>query len=678
MSERNTQEFLATARERFHIAQEAETNVRTKALEDTRFRVDQWPEDIRAQRTLERRPCIQVNRLNAFVKQVTNDQRQNRPCIQVNPVDDFGDPETAEVLQGIIKHIETRSNSDVAIDTAFEHAVTGGFGYLRVITEYPDPMSFDQDIRIVRIKNQFTVYFDPSCQEADYSDAQFAFIVEDISHAEFKAQYPDSELAGLTEFTSIGDRSASWLTKDSVRVAEYFYIEREQAEIALLASGEVVRLDQVPEGLQVLKTRIADIPVVRWAKINAIEILEETDWAGKWIPIVPVLGDELNVDGERHLVGLVRDAKDPARMINYWKSAQTEMIALAPRAPYVAAEGQLEGHEAAWAQANTRNQSVLQYKPKSVDGNLVPAPQRNVVEPPIQAISVALQQSVDDLKAATGIHDASLGAQGNETSGKAILARQQEGDTANFHFVDNLTRAIKHLGRILIDLIPKTYDTPRVLRIIGKDEQQRTVAINQPTTDKGVERIYDVTTGRYDVTVSVGPSYNSRRSQAVESMMQLTQAYPAIVPVAGDLMVANMDWPGAAQIAERLKKMLPPELQDEDGQQKQAVPPQVKAQMDALMQQHEQLTAALEQANEALQTKRLELDAKERMVTMQTQAQLIIKQAELGSREGIALLQAEIQALGTQMQSLAAERAEERAAAAEAEDGGGDEMPIAA
>jgi hypothetical protein len=632
--------LLAEIRERFTLVSEAESEVRIKALEDIKFRNgEQWDEGIRQERERLRKPCLTVNRLPAHIKQVTNDQRQNRPAIQVSAVED-NDTETAEVYQGIIRHIETRSNADQAYDTAFEHAVTNGFGYFRVITDYCEEKSFEQEIKVKRIRNPFSVYFDPSCVEPDYSDAQFCFIVDRMSKERFKREYPKAEASvGGFEFSSIGDRLTDWISQEEVRVAEYFKLDTRPREVVLCDDGQVYWADEKPEYCRALKTRMSEEIVIRWYKTNGAEILEESVWPGKWIPVIPVLGDELDVDGKRELSGIVRHAKSPQQMYNYWASAETELIALAPKAPFIAAEGQIEGYEEMWENANTRNYAVLPYKPTTVGGELVPLPQRNSIEPAVAAITQARMLAADDLKSTTGIFDAALGNKSNEQTGRAILARQQESDTSNYHFVDNLTRAIRHLGRILVDLIPKIYDTPRVLRILGKDEQERTIKVNETFIDSdGVEKIYDLSTGKYDVTVSVGPSYGSKRQQAAEAMLQLTQAAPQLMAVAGDLLVGNMDWPGSKAIAERLKKALPPELVEDDKQM--PVPPQIQAQLQQLSVMNEQLTQALNETSQAIEQKSVE---------QSSQAEL--KRMELESRERIAAIQAEVELRKAEMQS---------------------------
>jgi len=635
--------FLELARARFALAVDAEKSIRREALEDLKFRAGvQWPEDIRMQRDLEKRPCLTINRLPQFLRQVTNEIRQNRPAIQINPVDDDADVATAEVFQGVIRHIEVASDADVAYDTAAEHAATFGFGYFRVITDYVGQESFDQQVKIERIKNAFSVYFDPNCQRPDYSDARFCFVVEDVDAKDFREMFPESEMAGLQDFGGVGDKAPGWISDKSVRIAEYFHLEYESAKLVQLTDGTVMSAEDVPPGGVVVRQRTVEIPRVRWAKINGAEVLEEREWPGRFIPIVPVLGDEIVMEGERMLYGLVRFARDPQRMYNYWATAETEMIALAPKAPFIGAAGQFEGYEQKWATANNRNYPYLEYKPTSLAGNPLPPPQRQQYEPPIQAISTARMQSAEDLKATTGIYDASLGARSNEQSGKAILARQREGDVANFHYADNLARAIKHLGRILLDLIPKIYDAPRVLRIIGKEDQERVVAINQPIVEKGVERIYDLSVGQYDVTVTVGPSYSTKRQEAVQSMMQLSQAYPPLMQVAGDLMVKNMDWPGAHEISERLKKTLPPNLAEADDDGQQPLPPQVQQQMAQMAEQNQQLIQELDKLSDVVRTKKMEIDSKERIAALQVQMELVKTEANLASRENIELLRQEI------------------------------------
>lgn len=638
--------ILQQARERFRRAEEAEAAFRREALEDQRFMAgEQWDPAIRNARALDGRPCLTINRLPQFKRQVTNEQRQNKPAIQVNPVGDGADVETAETIQGVVRHIEILSHADAAYDTAGDAQTTGGRGFIRVVADYADPKSFDQELFIRRVANAFSVYYDPSSTEADGSDAQWCFVVEDLLPEDFRRQYPNSELASLASFESVGDGAPGWLARDAVRVAEYWYVERERRTLALLADGSTAFLEDLPPGAPVVRTRETHVPRVKWCKIDALEVLEERDWPGKWIPVVPVYGDETVVDGQRQWAGIVRYARDSQRMYNYWATAETEMIALAPRAPFIGQEGQFEGHEEQWRQANVRNFPYLEYKPTGANGQLAPPPARQPYEPPIAAISTARGQSADDMKATTGIYDASLGAQSADRSGRAILARQKEGDVANFHFIDNLARAIGQVGRILVDLIPRIYDAPRILRIVKPDGTHEMVPVNQEfrKTENSIPKLYDLTTGQYDVTVSVGPSYMSKRQEAAESMMQLVQSYPALMQIAGDLLVTNMDWPGAKEIAARLKKTLPPALQaDEDGErQQQPLSPQAQAAVQQLARQHDALVQQVHALSDTIQTKRLELESRERIAAFQVQARLVetlVETDKLNSAQGIDML----------------------------------------
>lgn len=666
-SDRDSKDIEA-ARARFKFSADSESDLRTLSLADLEFRAgNQWPASVKNERQMDGRPCLVINRIPQFIRQITNDQRQNRPSIKVSPIDDKGDVETARVLQGLIRHIEYNSGADVAYDTAFDHAVTSGRGFFRIVNEYCDPRGFEQEIKIKRIPNQFTVYWDPAAREPDGSDAQFCFIAEDLTLDEFKTQYPDAEPASLEEFKGIGDDVAKyWAAEGKVRVAEYYYIEHVERNLALLSTGDVVEEDEddqkraqheqelAAQGITIAQRRRGKIPVVRWLKMNGRQVLEREDSVFRqWIPVIPVIGEEIDVNGRLILAGVVRNAMDAQRMYNYWVSAETEAIALAPRAPYIGAEGQFEGHEAMWAQANRKNLPFLQYKPVALNGMVVPPPQRQVFEAPVQAITLARGQAADDLKATTGIYDAALGARSNENSGVAIQRRNQQSQTSNFHFVDNLTRSLRHAGRIIIEAIPRVYDSARTIRIIGDDTEQSLVHVNQPELPQGATQkqpIMLADAGRYDVAVETGPSYATKRQEAVATMLDLAQKLPQLNQAAPDLLVKNLDVPGAQDIAERLKKMLPPQLLD-DPKNKQPLPPQAQQQLQQMSQMIEGLTQQLNVAHDELDKKKIEIESRERIEMRKLEVQAEIELARLGSKEGLALLSHEIAEL-TQRRSL--------------------------
>lgn len=671
---KENEKILEEAKARLAVCVEAESEIRKLALEDLEFRAgNQWPESIRQERQNDGRPCLVINRIPQFVQQVTNDQRQNRPAIKVHPIDDQADDDTAEMIQGLIRHIEYNSNADVAYDTAFEGAVTSGLGYHRVVTGFASPTSFDQEIFIKRIRNPFSVFFDPYSQEPDGSDANFAFVVEDLSPDQCKEKHPDSELGSNTaDWTSIGNSSPGWFENGSARIAEYFYKEFKDVTLCQLSDGTVIEKDKLadlgmrmaelnpgqPVTIQIVNERQTKIPVIKWCKLNAVEVLEKTEWPGKYIPIIPTYGTDLYINGKRILEGIVRHSKDPQRMLNYWKSAETEAIALAPRAPFLVAEGTIEGYEGEWATANRRNHAFLTYRPKSIDGSPVPPPQRQAFEPAVQAITQAAMMAADDLKSTTGIYDSALGAQSNESSGIAIQRRNTQTQTSNFHFVDNLSRSIKHTGRILVDLIPRIYDTARSARILGEDGTQEIVKLNQehvdPDTGKPV--LYDLSAGTYDVTVDVGPSYASKRQEAVSAMVETTRAVPQLMQIAGDIMIKNMDWPGAQEIAERMRKMLPPQLQD-DGKGQAALPPQVQSQMQQMSDMIKKLSDGLHAAHDTIDQKKVELESKERIEFAKIQAEIEIAMAKMGSQESMALLQHQLAEIENRMELIRADQA---------------------
>lgn len=665
--------IITLALERFDMCAKAENEFRKKALDDLNFYAgDQWPKDISDQRVLDKRPQLIINRLPQFVHQVSNDIRQNKPAPKVSPITEGATQETAEIIQGIIRHIGQQSSAEAVRSYAALYQVISGRGYYRILTRRVDPFSKDQELFLQRIKNPATVYMDPTAQEPDRCDAKWGFIIEDLTRDEFKVAYPNAQLSSAEEFRSTGDGAKDWASQDSIRIAEYFTRDVESMDVALLDDGSIVPVDKVLPGSNVIGTQVAEVPRVKWRKITCFEILEERDWPGQWIPIVPVLGEELDIDGKQDLIGMVRNAKDPQRMLNYWESAKTETIALAPRAPFIVAEGQVENHEEEWKQANVRNYAYLTYKPRTVGQELVAAPQRQVYEPPIQAITVAEGAAVEHLKATTGIYDASLGNRSNEISGVAIRQRESQGDVANYHFIDNLNVAITHEARMLVDLIPKIYDRPgRVMRIVGEDGTDRQVTLNAVHTDQsGVQKYYDLRLGRYDVVVDIGPSYKTKREASLDSMMQFAQAAPMLLPRFADLMVQAADWPMAKEIADRVR---PPDVPGPG--QKSPIPPEAQAQMQQLQQENAMLQQALDQANLLLNNKAMEIESKERMQardnaseqwiqTMKTQADLIQKGVDTGSRESIALLQADIAMLTKHLDILQAKQ--KLAAAAEA------------
>ena len=633
-------DMLATMRSRFSMAVSAYSESREDELDDLRFEAGspdnqwQWPADVLATRgsvqgqTINARPCLTINKLPQHVHQVTNEQRQNRPSVKVIPVDDNADVEVAEIFEGVIRHIEYISDADVAYDTACENQVTYGEGYIRVLTKYCDDNTFDQDIYIGRIRNSFSVYMDPTIQDPTGADAEWCFITEDTTKAEYERQFPDAAPISAIMQQGVGDSSLSqWLTEDTVRIAEYFYIDHTPSKLNLYR-GNISVVENSPEDKQMkemgqkpIKSRTADVKKVKWLKTNGFEILQEQEWAGCYIPVVRVVGNEYEVDGRLYVSGLIRNAKDAQRMYNYWVSQEAEMLALAPKAPFIGYGGQFEGYESQWKTANTTNWTYLEVNPDVTDGagSVLPLPQR--AQPPMASSGLlqAKAGAADDIKSSTGQYDSSLGATSNERSGKAILAREKQGDTGTYHYIDNLARAIRHIGRQLVDLIPKIYDTERVARIIGIDGEVKSAKINpdQPEPIKKIvnesgiviEKIYNPSVGKYDIAVSTGPSYMTKRQESLDAMSQLLQGNPQLWQVAGDLFVKNMDWPGAQEMAKRFAKTIDPKLlsdQDEDPALAAA-----NQQMEAMGKELDQLHGMLQNVSKSMEAQEMAIKEQE-------------------------------------------------------------------
>lgn len=576
---------------------EADSQNRAEALGDLKFAAgDQWPIEIQNSRNLESRPCLTINKIDAYVRQVSNQQRQQRPRIKVHPVNNEGDLKIAEVIEGITRHIELNSNADTAYDTAFEYAVRMGWGYWRVTTNYISEDSFDQEIYIEPINDPFSVYFDPNSISPDGADAEKCLITTVMSKKAFREQYPNADDGSGFLPRATGDDTAEWVTKEDIRVAEYWYVDRKRATLVLLSDGTKVFEDDLPRqelldasGITIIDRRPSFKKIIKWCKLTAIEVLEEKEWPGKYIPIVPCYGAVMFIEGKRKKYGLVRFAKDPQRMYNFWRTCMTESVALAPKPKWLIAEGQDEGHESEWALANIKSTPVLRYKQKDIEGVPAPVPQRIQPEPPPDGIMVAAAAISDDLKTVLGIFDPAQDIPGN-ISGKALMGQQAQVDLSNFHFYDNMTRSIKHTGKIILDLIPKIYDTQRVLRIIGVDGKPELITINEMEATGQV--LNNVTVGLYDVVMDTGPGYNSKRQQAVEAMMPL-MVEPQVFQAAGDLLFRNMDFPGSDVIADRLAAMNPLSKIDP----KSEIPPQAQMQILTLEQQ----LAQMEQKMIALQ-----------------------------------------------------------------------------
>ncbi len=636
------------ALERYKVLDDHWADNAKSALEAIKFRSgEEWPEDIKRLRegAQNPRPCLSFRRGEQYIRQVVNDGRQNRPSVKYRPVDSGADIEVANAFQGLTRHILASSNADEALDTALDHSAGNGFGYFRILTEYEQEGGFEQRIVIRRVPNPLSVRLAPH-QSADGADAEDGFVIDEMSREAFKRAYPNAEMVDWK--ANAKDYGEGWLTELNVRVAEYFYKEGTQSMVYLLEDGQTITqaqyenllakgADDVP-GI-VNKRMVRDVKV-KWCKLSGAEILEEGEFPSRYIPILPVYGTERNINGKVVYEGLIHLGMTALRLYNFERTAYAERVALTPKAPYIAAEGQLEDN-ADWTTANTENHPYLTYKPVDVAGNPVPPPRREQAADIPSHYAQSIQITEGDIQAAFGMYNASIGAPSNEKSGRAIMARQREGDVSTFHYHDNLNRAVRHMGRILLDMIPRVYDSRRVVRLLNEDGTDK-MAILDPNApsghskgEKGLE-IFNLNAGKFDVDVSAGPSYTTKRQESAEAMLEMAQQNPNVWQTHGDLIAKSQDWPDAEEFAKRTKAIMPPELraaiEEGDGDDAEEIPPRVKAFMEQAQQAVQERDAALEQAMAALQAAQAAADEAQKAAKDKAD-ELAIREREAAAKE---------------------------------------------
>ena len=642
---------IELAKEEYALCESVSSTNYESCTEDWDFvhGIGQWDDrDISARQT-QGRPALVLNQLLPYLNQVVNDIRQSRLAIRVSPVDDNADIDTAEIFQGIIRNIERQSDAQSVYSTAAMNACGAGIGWIRISTEYSDPMSFDQEIKIDRVLDFTSVYLDPNSEELDGSDAEFGFIRVDYTKDRFQELWPDRE---PTSFTDKGDKHDG----ENICVVEYFkkYYEKSKLYRIRLIDGSIQTIDKDEKTIiddngtvvyEILDERNTEFPYIKHCVLNGEDVpLSEEDFPCDYIPLIPVIGNEVYIDNERQFHSLIRQAKDAQRMFNYWKSASTEFIALQPKAPWMGALGSFNSHPDEWANSNTSNVTTLEYDlVYDESGMLVAPPQRAM---PIQGSPAMMQEAMgakEDIRLAIGMPQANMGERGNEVSGIAIRNRQIEGDNATFHFVDNLSTSIAHVGRILVDMIPRLYSERNVARILGEaGDDERNVPINTPFVkdqETGNERptrqgeqaqgIYDLGAGKYDVVCDVGASYSSKRQETADKLIELIRAQPELLDVTGDLLFDALDLPLGKEIADRIRTNMNPAMLGDDPQ---AAKLQEAAQaLGAMQEQLKNYEAALQEKqdntafDQNIKMKELELDREKLAVDAQKTAAEIEK-----------------------------------------------------
>jgi portal protein len=569
--------ILEEAYERFKRINDFESDFRQLYIQDIKFaNADsdngwQWPEELRRNRELNKRPALTINKTAAHIALVTNDQRQNKPSISIKPTGAQASFEAAQIYEGIVRNIEYVSNAQAIYDEACESQVEGGIGYWRVITDYIDDESFDQDLRIAPVQDHLGVALDSDIKQKDGSDAKYGFIFDEMPRSQFEREYPDAPTVTSNEGLDAG---TDWVRDDSVRLAEYYRIVETKDELIQVEDkqGHITTFfkSEMPKGMTLddpdlkIKKRKVKKPQLQWFKIAGYEILDRRlDLPGKYIPIVRVVGKERIIEGKLERKGLTRALKDPQRMYNYNSSGQVEYGALATKSPWVGPAAAFEGNENAWKNSNVNNAAYLTYKHRDDEGD-IPAPTRP--EPPgaSPAFVTGMQIAEREMEMTSGQYAAQQGQPSNEKSGVAITARQRQGDTATYHFIDNLSLAIRYTGKILIDLIPKIYDTKRVIKILGRDGTQTEIQVDPQAQQAMVEKVendvqqvlFNPAVGKYEVASDVGPNFATQRQEAWNAFVQIVTGNPQLVDEIGDLMFQSADFPLADKIAERMRRKI--------------------------------------------------------------------------------------------------------------------------
>ena len=628
-------DIIERAYENFQACLNWEQATRQRYREDMRFlyadsdNQDQWEPAVKARRHLATQPMLTINKTHTHWLHVVNNLKANKPSVQVHPTNDEATYEAAEIFEGLVRHIEYKSNAKVAYDIAAEHMVGGGIGYWRLTTAYADDSTFDQEIFIKEVPDAMSVYLDPHIKRKDGLDAKFGFIYEDMPRREFERKFPNFKLPATSP-----SGNQMWITKDVVRLAEYYELEVRKEWLYALenpdgsmryAKESDISVDErklfneaIRQGAEGITRRRIDKRTIKKYLIGGDEVLEKGTWPGSYVPIIRCPGEEVVIEGRLDRKGLIRYMKDAQRAYNYNASAAIEFGALQSKSPYMAPVEAIEGLENYWATANTENHAYLPYNHADENGNPIPSPVRQ--QPPSSApvYMEGMATAAQELMMTSGQYDQTFGEQSQELSGVSIEKRVNQGERVTYHFQDNQNMAIQTTGRMIIDLIPKVYDTKRIVRILGDDNTESQIMVDpelaepmKKTEDEEnarVTAIFNPNVGKYDVVAEVGPSYDTRRQEAFDAMTKLLAAQPALSQVIGDLYMGSADFPNADKLQERMRNWIPPNiLGTGPSEQEQQLQQQLQQAQAIIQQLQEQLQE--KQSYLALDKQRLDMDA---------------------------------------------------------------------
>lgn len=583
------EDFLQDMREEYQLDYDFDKDNRDNALEDKLFTAgQQWDPIVLEQR--KGLPCLVINSVPQFIAQLVGDWRESKRGVKVLPTEE-GDKDLSDVRADLIRSVETQSRADRVYDNAFESAVQCGDGAFRVAVEYAKDDVFDQDIFIRPIDDALSVVWDRLSVDPTGRDARHCFVDDLIPAKDFERKWPDAKPSELSNREYSQMVSERWIESDGVRVTEYWRLIDRDRLLVLFEDGSVRFVDENLDELvskhgNPVKSRVAPCTYAQMHLVTGFDILSGPyEYRLTRLPIIRMSGRVVNVAGQRIRYGIVRFMKDSVRLRNFHRSVAAEQLGYAPKAQWIATESAVEGYEDELRKAHLSRDPLIKVSDDAIIGQNI---QR--LDPPKwqAALHQEAEANVQDMKDVTGIHDASLGIRSNETSGRAINARQREGDIAAITYYDNGNAAVLEAGDVMNQLISQIYDGTRIIRVIGEDEKTKFLKINDPSDPRSP----DLSVGRYDVALATGASYTTRRVEAAQAMMDAVQVWPQLLQVAGDLVAKAQDWPGADDLAERLKKTIPQQFLDpEDREGPDPQVQQMEMAMQALMQENQQLKA---------------------------------------------------------------------------------------
>lgn len=723
-------DWLEDTREKFQAWSEADTDQRERELDDLAFYAgEQWPADVLAARAgqdaqngvppIPARPCLVINKMREPVNQVLNGLRDAEIGIELTPADDFAalgivlDTTEIKTREGLLRRIQRESQAANMRLWAAGRALIAGRGYYGVMTRFveasidgpADISLWDQELYVTGWFNQACVTLDPAHEQPDGSDAKGGFIGEWITFADYQAKYTNhadrpNVLSDLDDdsFVALGEDAPTWFKASgdlrAVHIVNYFYVVEDCRELCLLADDTAAWRDELHDGADVVDTRDVPRRTVKWCKLDGInpEPLEERDWLGPDIPIIKVVGEELQpYDDQRRVEGLVRPGRDAGQGFNAMASKAVELVALTPIPSVFIASGQDEGFTKEWDLMTTRTLGRVRYNVKDAEGNLVGPPTTINRDAPIQPVALALQMFDEAVQTTTRRHDPSLGKVDPALkSGRAISQVIDQSKEGTSNFGDNQRISARRECVILNNLLYPVYGRRpgRLARIIDgagdpqsvllgvpyltqdgrhvpytvphPDDPLRTqpAPMDHPSVPPTAQRFVLTPNAKANINVTIQKNYDTRRQAQNALLVDLVEADPTQLLVVGDLLWDSSDLPAHEELAERYRVMLAPPIQAMLTAKKGGppIPPEVQQQLDQAKQMGAQAQQEIQALQQKLAAKQVEQEGKEKITAMQELAATERADKDREAKLAIAVLNAKVETLANEMAVFIDER----------------------